>query len=195
MKNFVQQIIQESKLLEISRISNENFSSISFLSQPILNKQLSNLLKSKKLSYYDKIGDINIFTKNSPEGIDFYLEKEKDFVGKFSLEPLNVLGLTVNKVVHAELYHQYKGKGIGKAMYKFLINKFKILSSDNHQTATGAKIWKSFISDKKYQLFVFDTKKNTLTYLSDKINPFTGNKNIHLLACKTIPTKLKKYII
>jgi hypothetical protein len=69
-----------------------------------------------------------------------------DRMGAFRLLPLS----DGYRMVGAVLYDDYKGKGLGKGMYRYIIKDLakenKILYSDNKQSTDAARVWNSLVN-------------------------------------------------
>jgi hypothetical protein len=69
-----------------------------------------------------------------------------DRMGAFRLLPLS----DGYRMVGAVLYDDYKGKGLGKGMYRYIIKDLakenKILYSDNKQSTDAARVWDSLVN-------------------------------------------------
>ena len=67
-------------------------------------------------------------------------------MGAFRLRPFN----DDYKVFETVLYDRFKGQGLGKGMYKYIIRDLskesKILYSDDKQSTDAARVWDSLVS-------------------------------------------------
>ncbi len=74
-----------------------------------------------------------------------YYENEK--MGAFRLEPFG----DNYKIFAALLYDRFKGKGLGKGMYKYIIKSLKkdgkTLYSDMSQSPDAKRVWDSLVRD------------------------------------------------
>lgn len=68
-------------------------------------------------------------------------------MGSFRLEPYG----SNYKIFGTVLYDRFKGQGIGKGMYKYIIRTLnkegKCLYSDNYQSADAVNVWNSLVKD------------------------------------------------
>jgi GNAT superfamily N-acetyltransferase len=68
-------------------------------------------------------------------------------MGSFRLEPFN----DDYKIFGTVLYDKYKGQGLGKGMYKYIIRQLKKegkkLYSDDNQSAEAVNVWNSLVKD------------------------------------------------
>jgi len=190
--NLIDKILRESKLNEIIRIPNN--SATTDLSDMSI-EELNSFLEDSNFKFLDKINNIEILFENeSSKMIHLYFRNEGNFIGHILLKKFDVFNKEINKVILVEIFKYYKGKGIAKLLYDYLINKFGIISSDTQQSKSGAKIWESLINSGKYKILVYNDNKKKIYYHSEKIKVFTGAPNVYLLACKTVPIEFKKLL-
>lgn len=68
-------------------------------------------------------------------------------MGSFRLEPFN----DDYKIFGTVLYDKYKGQGLGKGMYKYIIRQLKKegkkLYSDDNQSSEAVNVWNSLVRD------------------------------------------------
>jgi len=72
---------------------------------------------------------------------------EGNRMGSFRLEPFN----DDYKIFGTVLYDKYKGQGLGKGMYKYIIRQLKKegkkLYSDDNQSSEAVNVWNSLVKD------------------------------------------------
>jgi hypothetical protein len=68
-------------------------------------------------------------------------------MGSFRLEPFN----DDYKIFGTVLYDRFKGQGLGKGMYKYIIRQLKKegkkLYSDDNQSSEAVNVWNSLVKD------------------------------------------------
>jgi GNAT superfamily N-acetyltransferase len=101
-----------------------------------LNEALNNLDTSKIKIKVTNINGLTVF-------IPFY---DKDRMGAFRTKPFND-GFKIDSTL---LYDRYQNQGIGKGMYRYMINYFrkegKTLYSDDAQSPDAKRVWDSLVA-------------------------------------------------
>lgn len=101
-----------------------------------LNERLNKLDTSKIKIKVTNVNGLTVF-------IPFY---DKDRMGAFRTKPFND-GFKIDSTL---LYDRYKNQGIGKGMYKYMINYFKkegkVLYSDDAQSPDAKRVWDSLVA-------------------------------------------------
>jgi GNAT superfamily N-acetyltransferase len=86
--------------------------------------------------------------KNFTNGLLVFLPfYEGNRMGSFRLEPFN----DDYKIFGTVLYDRFKGQGLGKGMYKYIIRQLKKegkkLYSDDNQSPDAVNVWNSLVKD------------------------------------------------
>ncbi len=101
-----------------------------------LNEALTDIDTSKIKIKVSNVNGLTVF-------IPFY---DKDRMGAFRTKPFND-GFKIDSTL---LYDRYQNKGIGKGMYRYMINYFKkqgkILYSDDAQSPDAKRVWDSLVA-------------------------------------------------
>ena len=103
--------------------------------EPELTESLGKIDTSKIKIKVTNVNGLTVF-------IPFY---DKDRMGAFRTKPFND-GFKIDSTL---LYDRYQNKGIGKGMYRYIINYFKkqgkILYSDDAQSPDAKRVWDSLV--------------------------------------------------
>lgn len=107
-----------------------------FIRQRLLESVLNNIDTSKIKIRKAVVNNLLVYTP-------FY---DGNRMGAFRLKPLG----DDYKIFATILYDDYKGKGLGKGMYRYIIKDLakdnKTLYSDDMQSADAARVWDSLVS-------------------------------------------------
>jgi hypothetical protein len=107
-----------------------------FIRQRLLESVLNNIDTSKIKIRKAVVNNLLVYTP-------FY---DGNRMGAFRLKPLG----DDYKIFATVLYDDYKGKGLGKGMYRYIIKDLgkdnKTLYSDDMQSADAARVWDSLVS-------------------------------------------------
>lgn len=107
-----------------------------FIRQRLLETVLNNIDTSKIKIRKAVVNNLLVYTP-------FY---DGNRMGAFRLKPFG----DDYKIFATVLYDDYKGKGLGKGMYRYIIKDLskenKLLYSDDMQSADAARVWDSLVS-------------------------------------------------
>ena len=103
-----------------------------------LREGTSNLIDTSRIKIKNQVvNNLLVF-------IPFY---DNDRMGAFRLRPFN----DGYKIFETILYDRYKGQGLGKGMYKYIIRTLnkenKKLYSDDNQSPEAQNVWNSLVAD------------------------------------------------